>query len=233
MVFVAGQVPTAAELNTALANIPAAPAKMIAITASRSFLASEVTGARALRIWCIGGGGGGGITGNAGASNASVGSGGCGGGMAIRTIPVSSVSFPVTATVGAGGASATNGGATSFGSYCAAGGGQAGQAGNVSAGAGISAISSNGTGVGTTGDALFTGQVGDPGFRISGTVAIAGKGGSSPLGSANTYTGFASGTGVAAGANTGSGGAGGMSIAGGVQAGGAGGSGLIMVEVIY
>ena len=81
-------------------------------------------------VECVGGGGGGGNAASTSSGQASVGGGGGGGGYCRKTfVPSGSVAV----TVGAGGASETVGGTTSFGSICyASGGNGAGGVGPIS-----------------------------------------------------------------------------------------------------
>ena len=119
-----------------------------------------------------GGGGGGGATWNHGA-------GGDAGGTAIEFIDVSSTAS-VTVTVGNAGPGAnwnpdaTNGGTSSFGSFCSATGGRGGKQ------AATSPYTSHNTGVGSGGDINLTGQSGDGGHDGgTGTHSSGGTGGSS------------------------------------------------------
>ena len=110
---------------------------------SYSLAAADIpAGCQYIKVWTIGGGGGGG--GGYNASPFYQGTGGSGAGAACKIIAVSSLTFPVSITVGAAGAgghygsSNTNGGAggtTSFGAIMSATGGGGGAAGTTNNGA--------------------------------------------------------------------------------------------------
>lgn len=101
-------------------------------------------GTRFIKATCVGGGGGGG--GGYNASPFYLGTGGSGGGLACKIFDVSTITFPVTITVGAAGlgghfgtsnTNGGNGGTTSFGSLLSAtggGGGSYGTTNNASTG---------------------------------------------------------------------------------------------------
>jgi len=127
---------------------------------SYSLNASDIpSGCRYIKVWCVGGGGGGG--GGYNASPFYMGTGGSGGGTSCKIIDVTTLTFPVSITVGAAGSgghfgtSNTAGGAggtTSFGAILSAtggGGGQNGTTNNTATGA---------PGVGSGGDFNLAGS---------------------------------------------------------------------------
>lgn len=161
------------------------------------------------KVTVVGGGGGGNFVG------ASGGGGGGGGGTAIKWITGLTPGGTVTATVGAGGASANSGGTSSFGAYCSATGGAAGQASNFVGAAG---------GVGSSGDINIAGGYGGGSQTYSGVGNQGGWGGSSFLATSVFSTVINQATGTA---GTGYGGGGGGGVA---TAGGAGSGGIIIIE---
>lgn len=216
-----------------------APGDIIEILTSRSFAASEVAGASLIKVTCIGGGGAGGGTATTAGGSSAFGSGGSSGGLAIALLNVSALTFPITATVGAGGTgvnggSGNAGAATTFATYCAASGGGGGQVSASSASPAVSAISS-GPGVGTIGDILGYGNFGMVGLRVSATTGMAGNAGAGPYGGNVTSSNFTTAAGTPATAANGSGAGGGGAFGGSgaaSQTGGVGASGSIWVEVI-
>lgn len=217
--------------------------KLIVFTASGSLLASQVTGAKALRVRVVGGGGGGGAVGAPGGAAASRASGGGGGGYAESILDITTVTFPVTITVGptaAGGASGganngTVGNDSSFAATVIGKGGGAGGAGQAVA-AGVTSSSGTALVTGNTGQITMDGGVAQPGYILALTTLIGGAAGSSAMGGTGQYpnTGNATAAGRNATANQGGGGGGACAVTGGAtQAGGTGGSGLVVVEVIY
>lgn len=165
-----------------------------------------------VRVWA--GGGGGGYTGQAGGGAAG---GGGGGGYSQKIITGLTAGTVVTVTVGMGGASNTNGGSSSFGSYLSATGGSLGTA-PPGTGGGTGGVGGTGTG----GSLNASGGLGGGGAVNSGN---SGGGGGSPFGGA----GGSGGPGPSPGGTfPGGGGAG----AGGANAapGGSGANGLVIVE---
>lgn len=175
-----------------------------------------------LVAYLVGGGAGAGSA-NSGGGQVG-GAGGGGGGGAIRLIMAVDVAPSISYIIGAGGASATGGGTTSFGGICSAtggtpgsGSGQGGEGGvgvgghiNIRGGAGaggnnVPSSGAGGSGSGGNGAGPFGGG-GAPGILISNQV-----------------------TGLSAQPNTGGGGGGGSRTAAGTQPGGAGGSGVIVI----
>lgn len=202
---------------------------------------TQVQGAHSLRVKVLGGGGAGGGAATNVAGSATVGGGGQAGHYAEGIIPITSITFPINVTVGAGGAG--NSGATgnagvasSFGTLISCSGGNAGASiatqttlGIANGGLGIGTIT------GTFAQITGNGNEGFSGVRYSGTQAWPGQGAGSNLGGSvipsGTVTGATGRNGVA---NTGSGGSGAMAIgATGPFAGGAGGSGIVIVELIF
>ena len=194
-------------------------------------------------VYLLGGGGGGG--GSRGAADyAAAGAPGAGGGGCIKYILATSLGATEAVSIGAGGTAGTNtptdgsiGGASSFGAFCSASGGEGGRAQNISAPT-ISGPTALG-GIGTGGDVNFRG---DSGFPVNGPYqnfpgqSNPGANGALPIGGAGargnqgtlTTSAF---SGISADANTGGGGSGGVSAyaAASPQAGGNGGSGLCVV----
>lgn len=211
----------------------------IVFTSSGSLTQAQVFGASALRVRVVGGGGGGGGA-AATTANASVGGGGQAGAYAEGIIPIASVTFPVTVTIGAAGAANSgaaggNGGTSSFAALISVSGGTGG----TTMAANTTYATTNGGFGGATISGAFaqiqaTGNEGASAYRLSGTQAWAGYGAPSvfgggiiPAGSITTGAGRASGV-------VGAGGSGGLGIGTQVAvAGGAGGAGIVIVEPIY
>jgi hypothetical protein len=204
------------------------------ITASGTY--TTPTGARALRVRCIGSGGGGGGTTSV-ASSAGCGGGGGGGGYsevfltglkASYTVTVGAAGSAGAATGGNGGA----GGAVSFDSpsVCTANGG-AGGGGQVGGTTPASAAGGAGGAVAAAvGTVLLAGSPGEASMRNSGTIGMAGDGGAASRGGGGAVGIIAQGAGIAGG-QYGGGGSGGCTINGGAAvAGGAGAIGCIIVE---
>ena len=189
---------------------------------------STPSGVKALYVEVVGGGGGGGAA-QASAANAAAGSGGGGGGYAAKFIysPKSSYAY----VVGAGGATVTAGGDTSFDSpsICTATGGAGG---NASTG-GTTPVWINGAacGTGTVGDMLILGEYSGSSLRLNGGQAIGGNGGNSHFGTGGLGI-TAAGTALT-GNNYGGGGAGAVSYSTTVYNGGTGAQGVIIVTEYY
>ena len=188
------------------------------------------------RVWLreVGGGGGGGGVANSSAAQAAVGAGGAGGSFVEVYIDPAAAVTGGAATIGAAGAAGANTGAAGGAggdtsvvingtTYTAKGG----------AGGGFIATSVLGLAGGggfvtgsSAGDFATGQQPGSDGFVLSGAIATAGDGGSSPMGAGGTGANV-QGAGQA-GHGFGAGGAGAVSInAAGAAAGGAGTAGLI------
>ncbi|CAM5764750.1 phage tail-collar fiber domain-containing protein [Bosea minatitlanensis] len=185
-------------------------------------------GTRMVKVTVVGGGGGGAGAVAANSGEAAAGNGGGGGGMAVSLLDIATVGASQVVTVGNGGAGApagnNNGGAggsSSFGSLLSATGGGPGPASS----SGTTPLSGPGgnAGLGSGGN-LFNvaGSIGQPPLRLSGSAAVAGTGGMSPLFPA--YNNFTSITANGpAGRLYGGGGSAGAAI--GSMAGAGGGSG--------
>ncbi|HAJ6911289.1 TPA: hypothetical protein HND16_26965, partial [Escherichia coli] len=136
------------------------------ITTSGTY--TPTPGTKKIRVTIIGGGGGGGSGQTNSAGYVSAGSGGGAGGVARKTIDVTSVSS-VSVTIGSGGNPGVfssnqpgDGGTTSFGSYMTAGGGGRGNnCGSVAFGV-TQLIANGGGGVGSGGDINTIGGSGGP-----------------------------------------------------------------------
>jgi hypothetical protein len=87
---------------------------------------SKPANLKAVKVTVIGGGGGGGGTVSPTTPGRRQGGGGGGGGAAIRRLAAPEIPGPVSVTIGAGGASRTAGGTSSFGAFASATGGAAG-----------------------------------------------------------------------------------------------------------
>lgn len=234
--------------NPTITATATTPPAFVVYTASGSLTSGQATGAVGVRFRMVGGGGAGGGAGAAGtpsSSTTAVGGGGKGGSYSERFIAASSLTFPVTITVGAAGAGASaatggDGGASSCSNggttYCSAPGG----GGGVTLAPGVThAVAPGGTSVNgaTTGaDFTLTGQDGFPGWRPSDIIdqlVFPGAGGCSYMGGGGGTTSH-EGAGRT-GQNYGGGGAG---IAhfqfGTVAAAGANGAaGIVIVELYY
>jgi hypothetical protein len=175
-----------------------------------------------VETWGSGAGGGAGVA--SGLGNAG---GGGAGGYARKLIASTGIGATETVTIGAGGASASNGNTTSFGSLCVAGGGLAGADASTII-ADINALGGNG-GTGTTGDLLITG--GDGFNGIGGTIALSGCGGNG--GSTSWGAGGNGGIGGAGNAATAFGAGGGGSGGTSGDAGGAGKDGICIITEYY
>ena len=207
-----GQILTRASGAWVPQNAPAGGfGNMQVFTASGTF--TVPAGVSKVKVTLVGGGGGGG---NGSGTNGNRGSGGGGGGGAIKVITGLTPGGTVSVTVGAGGASATAGGTSSFGAYCSATGGGAGASNAVY-------VSPNG-GVGSGGDLNFYGS-----GAIQAT-ATYNPGGSSFLGGSN-YTSNSSVPGNGTAGNLYGGGGGGAYCSNtSTYTGGAGGAGVVIVE---
>lgn len=218
---------------------PAAHTDFVFAT-SGTLNAADVSGAIGLRVRVVGAGGGGGGAAATSSVQSSMGSGGGGGGYAEATLPIASVTFPVTVTVATGSAGVTTGtaatpGNSSFGSLVVASSGAGGVSQAAFGATGLIAGSAS-PGAGTTGQILLAGEFGrNVSSFIAGT-ATAGSGGSAgggmgtaaPVPNTNS-NGNAPGLGFGAG---GTGGNNGVS-SGATRTGGSGGNGVVIVEVLY
>lgn len=193
-------------------------------------------GTTAIIVQVVGGGGGGGGTPATSSAQNSVGSGGGGGAIAASYLAVSSLTLPVSITVGTAGsgvvgAAGNKGGDTSFGSYLSAGGGSGGLLGTAAASGAPYVLQCASGGVASGGNIYNSG--GCPGGQatyITTSAGISGFGGSSPLGGGGGVGGSTASGGYTNG--KGPGGGGGGSAAGAsasAQMGGAGISGIVMI----
>lgn len=209
-----------------------------------SFTFTVPAGVSRVMVTCIGGGGGGGNS-----TSAAGGTGGGGGGYAMAYVTGLTPGQTISVTVGIGGAAVTAGGSSSFGTFCTATGGGAGQT-NQTTGTG-------GTGgSGTVGNFLFSGANGNPCFSATvgcTTQFLASGGGGAVQAAVSSISAFGSGAFAAqasagpwgqagapiiANANTngnagngyGSGGGGSRSSTSTARTGGAGATGLVLIE---
>ena len=206
-------------------------------TSSGTFTAKK-TGTHTVII--CGGGGGGGAGGTGNGANSGGGGGGGGSGLTIWFRQSLTKGTGYTVTIGAGGASATNGGTTTFDATSTSGGNAGTTGGNPTAGAGGAANASSGGGAGSgssagspggSGAASAAGGAGGAGAAVPAGGGGSGGGASSFFGSggAGTNGSGAQSTIGGVGGTTGYYGAGGGGGAGGGSdngtAGGAGGAG--------
>ncbi len=201
---------------------------------------NKPAGCTRVRVRVVGGGGVGGGAVATGAGQCSAGAGGGGGGLADEEIDVTGTSSE-TVTVGAGGAGAAgavggNGGTSSFGAFCSATGGTGGSI--STAGASDSGTAGRNGGSGSGGDFNLYGQGSEAGWRLGGTFAAGGMGGTSGGGFGGGARGGMAGSGSSvaglSGGNYGGGGSGGAN--GNSQAavaGGNGADGIVIVDEFY
>ncbi|MEY6764277.1 carbohydrate kinase [Kluyvera ascorbata] len=203
------------------------------ITASGTY--TPTPGTKRIRVTIIGGGGGGGSGQGNSAGYVSAGSGGGAGGVARKTIDVTSVSS-VSVTIGSGGNPGVfssnqpgDGGTTSFGSYMTAGGGGRGSnCGSVAFGV-TQIIANGGGGVGSGGDINTIGGSGGPAIILGQGYTSGGGGNSIVAGGGQPITTTASVSGI--NGSYGSGGSGAYILASGSEKnGGRGGAGVCIVE---
>lgn len=207
------------------------------ITATGANTYTTPVGCRVLIVEGIGGGGGGSSSVNSSAAQIALGCGGAGS-VYMVTVPIATSSNVIfTATVGAGGVAGASGIATSFAD---ANGFNYMTMNNAATGASLGTGTSEVFGLGGQGQSTNLGAADYFGsgnssvvlHRVSGTVAINGRGGNGPFGGGPAGR-TTQGTG-AAGGKYGAGGSGGFSInAGGAGTGGAGGNGVIVVWEFY
>lgn len=217
--------------STVLGNIPKATTTSLT---SGSGTYTPPANCTRIRVRCWGGGGGGG--GAAGTTaNAAAAGGGAGGGYCetIITSPSGGGYSYAVGALGAGGVAGNNsgtaGGATTFGTLSAGGGGP---------GAGSAAGLGPTIGLGTTGGSSSGGLVncgggaGGNGVILSGTVSIGGYGGAASCGGGMVRGRSGANTGLS-GNFPGGGGSGATSTTSANTAGGDGALGLIIVEEYY
>lgn len=209
------------------------------LTASATITVSSRT--NRIRLRMVGGGGAGGSGPAAVVASAAAAGGGGGAGAYGEWWIAVTPGTGYVATIGAAGAAGAagavggNGGNTTLvigGVTYQANGGIGGSAMTpaattalaVAGGAGATSVT------GGTPMSIVGGEPGDPGNRVSGTVAIGGKGGTSLIGPGGVSN-VVQGNGSAPGTAGGGGGSGGVTLNGGATTvGGAGGAGLIIVE---
>lgn len=213
-------------------------------TANGSLAAATVTGAKKLRVRCIGGGGAGGGAPATGVSESSGGAGGQGGHYAESVLTVSALTFPLQVNVGAAGVAASgaaggNGGTSGVVNNNGAGAVQV----SAGGGAGGGVMATGGT-VGTyaspgnaatvaTGTIQAKGVPGGRAYRVAATTVFAGYGGASILGGGAPESTAANNQG-GAGGSYGAGGAGSSRAASSAALlGGAGAAGIVIIEAIY
>lgn len=202
-------------------------------SASANFTTGPLTNLIKVRIQAGGAQGGGGL---GGSSTASAGGGGSAGGYAEKWFAVS----PNTAyayTCGAGGSTSTgqttgqDGTDSTFvvgATTVTAKGGKGGLGGGTAGSTALTVLGGAPPAVSTNGDVNSSGDAGSPGIRLSGTIAVSGKGASSFFGAGGNGVI----TDVAGNAATGygAGGGGATSLTAANRNGGAGAAGCIFVE---
>lgn len=186
---------------------------------------TKPAGVSSIFVECVGGGGGGGSS-TTSTTTLAAGGGGGSGGYCHKFI--TSAASTYTYTIGAGGASASSGSATTFsGGTLSAGGGSPGANNTGAAGGGVSVGGAGGTSTG--GDVNITGNAGGNGIAVANAGSVGGVGAASYFGGAPA-TNASNAVGTAAPANSGAGGCGSTNNGGNTTfAGGAGGSGIIIV----
>lgn len=241
----------ATAVETVIARTDKKPTNII-FTASGSLLASQVVGAKSLRIRGVNGGAGSGGAALTGAGASSGGGSGGGGAYAEIILNPATLTFPLQVTVGGGGAGGAatpangvkggqsivkdnNGAGATLWTPGVQGGQQAGQAG--AAGSAVAVVSVGGfdsTVTGTVADFVVLGTGGLNAFRIVAGQVVGVPGGASVLGGGAAPNSNPTGQGVP-GLLYGGGAASvhnGPSQAAGL-AGVAGAAGIVIVEAIY
>lgn len=221
-----------------ITRIDTAPSILV-YTSSDTLAEATVSGAKALRVKCVGGGGSGGGAEATGAGESSAGAGGQGGHYAESVVAIGSVSFPVTITVGAGGtgasgATGTAGGTSSFGALVSAGGGDFGEILPTDSVAGASVPGGENAMASMTGDIQIQGDDGDIAWRFEATRASPGDGGASHMSGSRAPRFLGGNQAARDGLAYGGGGTGasrGPSV--GALVGGNGADGVVIVEPIY
>ena len=209
--------------------------EIVTFTGDADFEKGDYPWLRAVRVRCQGGGGGG-AGAQADPGEQVVATAGSGGGYSESFIAdLSTVTDPISVTVGAGGArgaagqnAGANGGASSFGSLVVANGGSGGGV--------VGSFSVPITFIGTPGAAPGTGDIAAPGqasigpFGLSGTQGTSGQGGDSVLGAGGGARVGSGGAGLDA-SGFGAGGGGAKDRDNTARAGGAGAPGIVIVEL--
>lgn len=157
--------------------------KVTAFSAAGSFTWNKTAGCKYLHVQAVGAGGGGGVAAGA-ASGQGQGGGGGGGGYCESILAASDLPASVTVTVGAGGSGQVTdgdpGGASTFGAFLTAGGGQGGAWMTATAGDGAADGGAGGTATGGNRHNIPGGD-GWPGRVIAGKSTVAAHGGPSYL----------------------------------------------------
>lgn len=190
--FVAGAVLTAAQLNALMAL-----GKAKRVTATGNITSTDLPAGQAVvLIGWAGGGGSGGVAATTAATNTAASGGGSSGAYAMAIVPYVSVVWPLTATIGAGGAAGAatpaDGGAggntlvvdnNGVGTtWLAVGGGGGGQLCAVKTTFPILAAGTNAAGTATTGTFQVNGALGGSSATYSVTVGQGGYGAGAPGG---------------------------------------------------
>lgn len=214
-------------LTAAAADVMTAPATVQRFTSGSGTYTPTSADVRSIRVRLVGGGGGG-ANATAAASQTNVGSGGGGGGYVEHVMAAGSYSY----AVGAGGASQTTGGDSTFNSSALVASGGVGTNFNTGPGTAASRASGSGAGGNASGGniANVPGGAGEVAFRYSGTESIAARGGQSFMGAASGQTLGGNGP---AGQQYGGGGGGSASLNTTAQTGGVGAAGVIIIEEYY
>jgi hypothetical protein len=213
-------------------------------TASGSLAAATVTGAKKLRIRCVGGGGAGGGAEATGASQSSGGAGGQGGHYAETVVATSSIVWPLTVTVGAGGTPVAgvaggNGGTSSVvdatpTTHCSAGGGTGGGIVTTASAAGTFGSPGNGNVASMVGSIQVRGGVGGRAFKNAAAGPVfAGGGGASVLGGSAMESNSINLAGANGSAYGGGGSGSARSPSNTSLIGGFGAPGIVIIEAIY
>lgn len=163
-----------------------------------------------VKVTVVGAGGGGG-------TSTAGGGGGGGGGTSMVTVDGSSITSPVSLTVGAGGSAGAGGGYSDFGFWAGASGGSAGAGGS-------GGLGGNG-GIGYYGSVNMGGGAGQAGYTYAGVSNFGGAGGVSSMGGG--------GRGASGAGNAGKLYGGGGSGSGSSGTAGAGAGGVVIVEEFY
>ena len=211
------------------------PGSRTVITATGASTYTTPVGCRAILVEGISSGGGGASIANSSAGQIGLGSGGAGGSYGVSALIPTCSGKTFAVVVGASASAGGLGTATTFSS------GLNTLLSTVVTSNGSSTLSTNTTeafvlgglgNAGTAGEELFFGTSAFAGHRVSGTVAMAGRGGSGPFGGGPQVV-IAQGNGPAGG-KYGGGGSGAMSVnAGGAATGGSSGQGILIVWEYY
>lgn len=212
---------------------------LITFTASGSFTEAQLAGARALEVWACGGGGAGGGAVATGVGESSGGAGGSSAGTGYDILTPSSLTFPVTVTVGAGGTAVAggtggSGGNSSFGTSVigVAGNGSLASTTGTAVGPAAAPGSSGGIAAGNANASLY-GTHGGRGYRMAATFFMPGIGGRTWAGEGGRAPASISADGNP-GVNFGCGGSGACNGASqAARPGGNGVGGVVLVKLLY